>query len=366
MRPVSKIERTVAPFEVVSPYQPNGDQPAAIAELARPAHRGGRAGRRPARRHRHRQVRHHRVDDREAPAPHPGHGAEQDPGRPAGQRVPRAAAEQRGRVLRLVLRLLPARGVRPSVGHLHREGLLDQRGGRAAAALGDQLAAHPPRRRRGRLRLLHLRPGHTPGVRGPHGAPPRRRRVRPRRAAAPLRGHPVHAQRHGLHPRHLPRPGRHHRDLPGLRGARRPHRDVRRRDRGAVHAAPAHRRDHQRRPAALRLPRLPLRRRPRASGARGQRHREGARRAPHGAGEAGQAAGGPAAAHADHLRHRDAPPDRLLLRRGELLDALRRPLPGLPAQHPAGLLPGRLPARHRRVARHRAADRRHVRGRRLP
>ncbi|MGW5035109.1 excinuclease ABC subunit UvrB [Streptomyces nigra] len=35
MRPVSSIERTVAPFEVVSPYQPNGDQPAAIAELAR-------------------------------------------------------------------------------------------------------------------------------------------------------------------------------------------------------------------------------------------------------------------------------------------------------------------------------------------
>ncbi|MFD5131529.1 excinuclease ABC subunit UvrB [Streptomyces olindensis] len=35
MRPVSQIERTVAPFEVVSPYQPNGDQPTAIAELAR-------------------------------------------------------------------------------------------------------------------------------------------------------------------------------------------------------------------------------------------------------------------------------------------------------------------------------------------
>ncbi len=33
MRPVSEIERTVAPFEVVSPYQPSGDQPAAIAEL---------------------------------------------------------------------------------------------------------------------------------------------------------------------------------------------------------------------------------------------------------------------------------------------------------------------------------------------
>ncbi|MFC5641721.1 excinuclease ABC subunit UvrB [Kitasatospora cinereorecta] len=35
MRPITSIERSVAPFEVVSPYQPNGDQPAAIAELDR-------------------------------------------------------------------------------------------------------------------------------------------------------------------------------------------------------------------------------------------------------------------------------------------------------------------------------------------
>ncbi|MET8831566.1 excinuclease ABC subunit UvrB [Streptomyces sp. NPDC004610] len=35
MRPVSQIERSVAPFEVVSSYQPNGDQPKAIADLAR-------------------------------------------------------------------------------------------------------------------------------------------------------------------------------------------------------------------------------------------------------------------------------------------------------------------------------------------
>ncbi|WP_062211260.1 excinuclease ABC subunit UvrB [Streptomyces sp. NBRC 109706] len=33
MRPVSDIERSSTPFEVVSPYQPSGDQPAAIAEL---------------------------------------------------------------------------------------------------------------------------------------------------------------------------------------------------------------------------------------------------------------------------------------------------------------------------------------------
>ncbi|MEE1930542.1 excinuclease ABC subunit UvrB [Streptomyces sp. TRM 70351] len=35
MRPVSHIERKVAPFEVVSPYRPSGDQPTAIADLAR-------------------------------------------------------------------------------------------------------------------------------------------------------------------------------------------------------------------------------------------------------------------------------------------------------------------------------------------
>lgn len=33
MRPVSDIERSVAPFEVVSPYQPSGDQPTAIVDL---------------------------------------------------------------------------------------------------------------------------------------------------------------------------------------------------------------------------------------------------------------------------------------------------------------------------------------------
>ncbi|MGI5249682.1 excinuclease ABC subunit UvrB [Actinacidiphila glaucinigra] len=35
MRPVSDIERSVAPFEVVSPYQPSGDQPTAIDDLER-------------------------------------------------------------------------------------------------------------------------------------------------------------------------------------------------------------------------------------------------------------------------------------------------------------------------------------------
>ncbi|WP_407564222.1 excinuclease ABC subunit UvrB [Streptomyces sp. 184] len=42
MRPVTDIERTMAPFEVVSEYQPNGDQPAAIDELERRIRAGER------------------------------------------------------------------------------------------------------------------------------------------------------------------------------------------------------------------------------------------------------------------------------------------------------------------------------------
>jgi excinuclease ABC subunit B len=35
MRPVTDIERKVAPFKVVADYQPSGDQPAAIDDLER-------------------------------------------------------------------------------------------------------------------------------------------------------------------------------------------------------------------------------------------------------------------------------------------------------------------------------------------
>ena len=35
MRPVTDLQRTVAPFEVVSEFEPAGDQPTAIADLAR-------------------------------------------------------------------------------------------------------------------------------------------------------------------------------------------------------------------------------------------------------------------------------------------------------------------------------------------
>src|SRR3989337_1720700 len=35
MRPVTDLERRVAPFKVVSDYQPSGDQPTAIADITK-------------------------------------------------------------------------------------------------------------------------------------------------------------------------------------------------------------------------------------------------------------------------------------------------------------------------------------------
>ena len=85
------------------------------------------------------------------------------------------------------------------------------------------------------------------------------------------------------------------------------------------------------------------------------------------AGAAGQAARGAAAAHAHHLRHRDDAPGRLLLRASRTTRGTSTAArPGTPAEHAARLLPRGLPAGHRRVARDRAADRRDVRGRRVP
>ena len=52
----------------------------------------------------------------------PGDRAQQDARRPAVRRVPRVLPGQRGRVLRQLLRLLPARGLHPVDRHLHREG----------------------------------------------------------------------------------------------------------------------------------------------------------------------------------------------------------------------------------------------------
>ena len=80
----------------------------------------------------------------------------------------------------------------------------------------------------------------------------KRRRGRPRRAAAQARLDPVHAQRHGARPRHVPRARRDARGLPGLRGDRLPRDAVRRRGRAPPALRPAHRRGHRGRPRARR------------------------------------------------------------------------------------------------------------------
>ena len=149
---------------------------------------------------------------------------------------------ERRRVLRLLLRLLPARGVRPSGRPLHREGQLAQRRHRPAPARGDVEPALAPRRRDRRLGLVHLRPRLARGVREEGRLPERRRGAGPRRRAAQADRHPVRPQRHAARPRPLPGQGRRARDPAGALGDRLPHLVLRRRGRGDHALRPAHRR----------------------------------------------------------------------------------------------------------------------------
>ena len=95
-----------------------------------------------------------------------------------------------------VLRLLPARGVRPAGRPLHREGLLAERRHRPPTPRGEHLARDAAGRRRRRLRVVHLRDRLAGGVRGARRPPRRRRGVRPRPAPSEARRHPVRPQRH--------------------------------------------------------------------------------------------------------------------------------------------------------------------------
>ena len=107
---------------IKSDFEPKGDQPTAIAELVE-----GVSAPRPqpgaARRHRLGQDLHHGEGDRGDAAPGADPRAQQDAGRPALRRVQELLPRQRGRVFRLLLRLLPARSLRPAHRHLHREGI---------------------------------------------------------------------------------------------------------------------------------------------------------------------------------------------------------------------------------------------------
>ena len=149
-----------SPFQLFQPYPPAGDQPTAIDDAGR------RHRRRPgvpdaARRDRLRQDLHDGQRDRAARPAGDRVRAEQDAGRAALQRVPRVLSEERGRVLRQLLRLLPARGLRAAARPVHREGLVDQRAHRADAAVGHQEragAARRDHRRHGVGDLRHRQP----------------------------------------------------------------------------------------------------------------------------------------------------------------------------------------------------------------
>ena len=291
--------------------------------------------------------------------------AQQDARRPALQRVPRVLPGERGRVLRLLLRLLPARGVRPAGRPLHREGLLAERRHRPASPRRHLEPAPAPRHGDRRLRLLHLRPRLAGGVREARRLPDRRRGDRPRRDAAQADRHPVRPQRHAARPRALPRQGRRDRDPARVHRDRLPHLDVRRRGRADHALRPAHRRGLREARHGHRLPGDAVRHLEADDRARAGRDQARARAAGVALREPGPHARGAPDPPAHRVRPGDDARARLLQRDRELLADPRRAPGGLGAAHAARLLPLRLRRLRRRVAPDDPADRRHVRGRPL-
>ena len=163
-RSMSVVTYPGSPYELHQPFLPAGDQPEAIARWSRACRTAssfqtllGVTG----------SGKTYTMANVIAQTGRPAivHRAQQDARRAALLRVPRVLPEQRGRVLRLVLRLLPARGVRPVARPLHREGQLDQRAHRADAPVGDQgdpRAAGLRDRGDGVGDLRHRRPDRVP------------------------------------------------------------------------------------------------------------------------------------------------------------------------------------------------------------
>ena len=354
----------MAELKTSAGYAPTGDQPRAVAELARSL---GARGALPdaAGRHRNRQDGDDGLDHRGDPAAGARDRAQQDARSAALQRVPRVLPAERRRVLRLLLRLLPARGVRPAGRPLHREGQLAERRHRPAAPRRDVEPALAPRRRHRRLGLVHLRPRLAGGVREARRLPDRRRGDGSRPDAAEADRHPVRPQRHAARPRPLPGQGRRGRDPAGVRGDGLPDLDVRRRGRADHALRPAHRRGLRQARHDHRLSGDAVRHLEADDRARLRRDQARARGAGRAVRVAGPTAGGAPDPPAHRIRPRDDARARLLQRDRELLADPRRPAAGLGAAHAARLLPVRLRRLRRRVAPDGAADRRHVRGRPL-
>ena len=138
-------------------------------------------------------------------------------------------ARQRGRVLRQLLRLLPARGVPAGDRYLHREGLVDQRRDRPAAPCRHQRAARTARRGHRRVGQLHLRHRVTRLYRDRLLLLTRRRGTSARRHLPQAGRGAVPAQRHGAGARPVPRARRRVRGPARQHGDRVSGLDVRRR-----------------------------------------------------------------------------------------------------------------------------------------
>ena len=244
---------------------------------------------------------------------------------------------ERRRVLRLVLRLLPAGGLHPAVGHLYREGRARQRRDRPHAPLHDGLALRAARRGGRGLGVVHLRHRGARDLSRDARAASRPARSMDRDALHPgARGHPVRAQR-------LRFPARARsgsaatwsRSSPSAAEAEALRVEfwgdsVER----LMTLEPAQGHHDRRRHGGADLPRQPLRDAGRA--ARAGAHeasatscRERLALLP----VARAAARGPAARAAHALRHGDAAGDRLLPRRRELLAPSVRPQAGAESGH---------------------------------
>ena len=187
-----------------------------------------------------------------------------------------------------------------------------------------------------------------------------RRPVPARRRPAPPGGPPVPAQRRRARPGPLPCPRRHAGAPARLGGDARPDRVLRRSGRADHRARPADRRAAGRAQGGQRLPGDALRHAAGQAQGSDRRHRGrdgGAGGRPRGR---GSSAGGRPAPSAHDVRPRDDARARLLHRHRELLAPPVAPRGGQPAVDAARLLPAGLAARRRRVAHDDPAGRRDV------
>ena len=116
----------MAEFKIHSDYRAHGRPAAGHRRADRGRAKGLQASGAPGR-HRLGQDLHHGQHHQKPRPPGAGHRPQQDAGGAVGRGVPRVFPRERRGLLRQLLRLLPARGLHPVHGHLHRKGLLRQR-----------------------------------------------------------------------------------------------------------------------------------------------------------------------------------------------------------------------------------------------